>query len=68
MNRVQLPPRDACPLCPDILELPLNYQITIFETRSPSLSYVPGDVSIPDPREAFELTAPARGRADMVVY
>ncbi|RYX84868.1 galactose-1-phosphate uridylyltransferase [bacterium] len=68
MNRVQLPSRDACPLCPGILELPLNYQIAIFENRSPSLSYVPGDVTIPDPREAFELTVPARGRADMVVY
>ncbi|BCM89873.1 galactose-1-phosphate uridylyltransferase [Abditibacteriota bacterium] len=68
MNRVQLPSRDACPICPGVLELPLNYQIAIFENRSPSLSYVPGDVSIPDPREAFELTVPARGRADMVVY
>jgi len=68
MNRVQLPSRDACPLCPGILELPLDYQIAIFENRSPSLSYVAGDVTVSDPTNAFELTAPARGRADMVVY
>ncbi len=68
MNRVQLPSRDACPLCPGVLELPLNYQIAIFENRSPSLSFVPGDPTLPDPREEFELTVPARGRADMVVY
>jgi len=68
MNRVQLPSRDACPLCPGVLELPLPYQIAVFENRSPSLSFVPGDVAIPDPTNAFELTVPARGRADMVVY
>ncbi len=68
MNRVQLPSRDACPLCPGILELPLNYQIAVFENRSPSLSFVPGDPTLPDAREAFELTVPSRGRADMVVY
>lgn len=68
MNRVQLPSRDACPLCPGVLELPLNYQIAVFENRSPSLSDIPGDPTLPDTQGAFELSAPAGGRADMVVY
>ena len=68
MNRVQLPSRDACPICPGVLELPLNYQIAIFENRSPSMSFVPGDATLPDTTNAFELTVPARGRCDMVVY
>jgi UDPglucose--hexose-1-phosphate uridylyltransferase len=69
MNRVQLPSRDACPLCPGVLELPLPYQIAIFENRSPSMSYVEGEQSTPvPPVDAFDLTVPARGRCDMVVY
>lgn len=68
MNRAQLPARAACPLCPGILELPLPYQIAVFENRSPSLSFVPGDPTLPDTGEAFDLCVPSRGRADMVVY
>jgi UDPglucose--hexose-1-phosphate uridylyltransferase len=69
MNRVQLPSRDACPLCPGVLELPLPYQIAIFENRSPSMHYVPGDPNTPVPgQNVFDMTVPARGRCDMVVY
>ena len=68
MNRPQLPSRDACPLCPGVLELPLPYQVAIFENRAPALSYVPGDPTLPATGDAFELTAPGRGRCDIVVY
>lgn len=68
MSRPMLPSKDACPLCPGILELPLPYQVAIFENRSPSMAFIPGDTTLPDPTEAFELTAPARGRCDIVVY
>ena len=74
MTRPQLPSKEACPLCPGILELPLPYQIAIFENRAPALSYVPGDSALlVDPHRSptqsvFELTAPGRGRCDIVVY
>lgn len=69
MNRPQLPSKESCPLCPGILELPLPYQIAIFENRAPALSYVPGDESkLPNPQNVFELKAPGRGRCDIVVY
>ena len=68
MSRPQLPSKDACPLCPGVLELPLPYQIAIFENRAPSMAFIPGDVQLPDATNAFELTAPARGRCDLVVY
>lgn len=74
MNRPQLPSRDACPLCPGILELPLPYQVVIFENRSPALSYVPTEVGPGDGEtpvlapDAFDVTVPARGRCDLVVY
>jgi len=68
MNRPQLPSKESCPLCPGIAELPLPYQITIFENRAPSLAYVPEDVALPAPRSAFDMVAFARGRCDLVVY
>ncbi|HVF09216.1 MAG TPA: galactose-1-phosphate uridylyltransferase [Abditibacteriaceae bacterium] len=68
MSRPMLPSKDACPLCPGILELPLPYQVAIFENRAPALSHVPGDVTLPSPQNVFELTAPGRGRCDLVVY
>lgn len=68
MNRPMLPSADACPLCPGIVELPLNYQIAIFENRAPSLAYIPGDDAIPDTHGLFDGVAKARGRCDVVVY
>ena len=68
MSRPMLPSKDACPLCPGVLELPLPYQIAIFENRAPSMAFIPGDVQLPDAKDVFELAAPARGRCDIVVY
>jgi UDPglucose--hexose-1-phosphate uridylyltransferase len=68
MSRPMLPSADACPLCPGILELPLPYQIAIFENRAPSMAYIPGEVALPATEGVFEATAPARGRCDLVVY
>lgn len=71
MNRPNLPAPDACPLCPGILEIPLPYQVVIFENRAPSLSNA-ADMSTPTveqpSRDVFELTQVARGHCDMVVY
>jgi UDPglucose--hexose-1-phosphate uridylyltransferase len=68
MNRPQLPSKDACPLCPGILELPLPYQVAVFENRAPSMAYIPEDVQFPQSDSIYEMTAPARGRCDLVVY
>lgn len=68
MNRPQLPSKESCPLCPGILELPLPYQVAIFENRAPSMAYVPEDVVLPESPSIFDKTALARGRCDIVVY
>jgi UDPglucose--hexose-1-phosphate uridylyltransferase len=78
MSRPMLPAAAACPLCPGILELPLPYQVAIFENRAPGLAYIPGagetgaagtgTDELPDTREAFEIIGPARGRCDIVAY
>lgn len=71
MSRVQLPSKDACPLCPGVLELPLPYQVAIFENRSPSMSYVPPHIVFPEQynaRDVTQMREPARGRCDLVVY
>lgn len=69
MSRPQLPSKDACPLCPGVLELPLPYDIAIFENRAPALSYIPGDEPTPNPSgTVFEMTAPGRGHCDIVAY
>jgi UDPglucose--hexose-1-phosphate uridylyltransferase len=68
MSRPMLPSKDDCPLCPGVQELPLPYQVAIFENRAPAMAYVPGDVAMPPTQDVFEVTAPARGRCDIVVY
>ena len=69
MSRVQLPSKDSCPLCPGVLELPLPYQVAIFENRSPSMSFVPPEVAFDSDENALiRRREPARGRCDIVVY
>jgi UDPglucose--hexose-1-phosphate uridylyltransferase len=70
MSRVQLPSKDSCPLCPGVLELPLPYQVAIFENRSPSMAFVPPETVFPeeDSTDFAQRRAPARGRCDIVVY
>lgn len=70
MSRPMLPSPDACPLCPGILEIPLPYQIAIFENRAPALCNL-HEATAPEPlvgNDVFELTKVARGQCDMVVY
>ncbi len=70
MSRPMLPSPDACPLCPGILEIPLPYQIAIFENRAPALSNLhqaQGPTEEVDP-SVFELEKTAHGHCDIVVY
>jgi UDPglucose--hexose-1-phosphate uridylyltransferase len=70
MSRPMLPAADACPLCPGIVEIPLPYQVAIFENRAPALcnaheESTPVDASH---KEILGFTQVARGHCDMVVY
>lgn len=70
MSRPMLPSPDACPLCPGILEIPLPYQIAIFENLAPALSNL-HQASAPTEDIAdnvFERTQTAYGHCDLVVY
>ena len=52
-NRIFLPPKELCPLCPtkgDLLtEIPeSDFEVVVFDNRSPSLSPTKGDFALPD--------------------
>jgi UDPglucose--hexose-1-phosphate uridylyltransferase len=51
-----------CPICPGGIELPFDYEAAVFENRFPSL------VADPPAPPAGDLTAPAGGRCEVVVY
>jgi UDPglucose--hexose-1-phosphate uridylyltransferase len=53
---------DGCPICPGGIELPFPYDAAVLENRFPSL------VAEPPPPPAGDLTAPACGRCEVVVY
>lgn len=52
----------GCPICPGGIELPFPYEAAVFENRFPSL------VADPPPPPPGDLTGPARGRCEVVVY
>lgn len=70
MNRPMLPAPNACPLCPGIVEIPLPYQIAIFENRAPSLSNLhqaeTSETNVETP--IVNLSKTAHGHCDIVVY
>ena len=76
MSRPMLPSKDACPLCPGVLELPLPYQIAIFENRAPSMARVPNaplpplfsQLDASTREQLFDEKLPASGQCDLVVY
>ncbi len=53
---------DGCPVCPGGVELPFPYDAAVFENRFPSF------VAEPPPPPADDLTAPSRGRCEVVIY
>lgn len=62
-DRTYLPEPEACPFCPGG-EVPFSdFEVAVFENRFPALSKDPGPApELPVP------TAPAQGRAEVVVY
>jgi UDPglucose--hexose-1-phosphate uridylyltransferase len=69
-NRAFLPPADQDPLAPatpaNPSEIPDNYDVAVFENRSPSFGPGLGDVDVDG--FAFERTAPANGRCEVVCF
>jgi UDPglucose--hexose-1-phosphate uridylyltransferase len=70
MSRPMLPSADACPLCPGIVEIPLPYQVALFENRAPALcnAHEASTLLAEPPAGDFDFTQVARGHCDMVVY
>ncbi len=72
-NRVLLPPKDECPLCPAGVgsapsEIPeTDYQVVVFENRFPSYSSVPDGRESPDPAGLLDVR-PAAGRCEVVCF
>lgn len=56
-------PAPACPLCVGGPELPFPYEAAVFENRFPTLLETP-----PEPPTLEWLTAPSRGRCEVVLY
>lgn len=73
-GRVFLPPAHVCPLCPasaeNLSEVPANFDVAVFENKSPSFGPVQGLVSqLPAPGESkLGYTQPAFGRCEVVVF
>ena len=73
-QRTYMPKQEECPLCPEVLEIPTDYEIVAFENRFPSLQE-----SVPDPVAAYLGDIPkevdelyqvnsAQGICEVVVY
>jgi UDPglucose--hexose-1-phosphate uridylyltransferase len=69
-NRAFLPPADQDPLAPatpaNPSEIPDRYDVAVFENRSPSFGPGLGDADVSG--LAFERTAPANGRCEVVCF
>ncbi|MEI7054230.1 galactose-1-phosphate uridylyltransferase [Nocardioides sp. CCNWLW239] len=70
-NRVLLPPADLDPLAPQSptnpSEIPSNYDVAVFENRSPSFG-PSGDAIAPLDGIALNRTAPSVGRCEVVAF
>jgi UDPglucose--hexose-1-phosphate uridylyltransferase len=64
-KRPVLPQKEACPLCPGVLEMKHDYDLTAFDNRYPALRLDPPEISKPDP--AFE-NAPSYGKCEVIMF
>ena len=72
-GRVFLPPKELCPLCPtsgDLLtEIPdSNYEVVVFDNRSPSLRSPEGDWAIPDMVGTETDPGTAAGKCEVICF
>lgn len=68
--RAFLPPKEACPLCPStddyLSEIPGDFDVAVFENKNPSFG--PQTEPINPEGNAFQETAQATGRCEVVVF
>ena len=73
-NRVFLPPKELCPLCPttssDLLtEIPeTEYEVVVFDNKSPSLRPPLGDSALPDYAGPETDMGKAIGKCEVIVF
>jgi UDPglucose--hexose-1-phosphate uridylyltransferase len=72
-GRVFLPPRELCPLCPTtgelLTEIPdSDYEVAVFDNRSPSLRAPEGDWAIPDLVGTETDPGTAAGKCEVVCF
>jgi len=73
-NRIFLPPKELCPLCPTIsaellTEIPeQEYEVVVFDNRSPSLRPPMGDNALPDLAGPETDIGKAVGKCEVIVF
>jgi len=72
-SRIFLPPKELCPLCPttgDLLtEIPeSNFEVVVFDNRSPSLRPPEGDFALPDLVGADTDEGVAAGKCEVICF
>ncbi len=63
-KRPVLPKKEACPLCPGVLEMKHDYDLTAFDNRYPSLKLDPPEVQ----RDDFYENAPSYGKCEVIMF
>ena len=72
-NRIFLPPKELCPLCPTkgelLTEIPeSDFEVVVFDNRSPSLSPTTNDFALPDYAGPETDKAEAIGKCEVVCF
>jgi UDPglucose--hexose-1-phosphate uridylyltransferase len=72
-GRVFLPPKELCPLCPstaeNLTEVPEdNFEVVVFDNKSPSLHPPQGDWALPDMTGPDTDTGTAAGKCEVICF
>ena len=72
-GRVFLPPKEMCPLCPstgeNLTEVPEdNFEVVVFDNKSPSLRPPTGDWALPDMAGPDTDTGSAAGKCEVICF
>ena len=72
-NRIFLPPKELCPLCPTkgelLTEIPeSDFEVVVFDNRSPSLRPIEGDYALPDYAGPETDLGKAAGKCEVVCF
>lgn len=65
-KRPVLPKKESCPLCPGILEMKHDYDLTAFDNRYPALRMDPPEIARPK-ADAFE-NAASYGKCEVIMF